>query len=124
MNSALRQVQEELEECDLTTYLVEGAPDEIVAFSYNVPTGRYRGTTVDVGFSMQELNYPEFAPHWIHVTPEIEDRAGAPGRRFNDSRGRQWVGFSRPPSDFWDNAPTKHMSIFLREHLRRFWRNA
>ena len=124
MNSALQQVQAELHECGFPTYVVEGVNDEIVAFAYEIPTGRYRGKHVDVGLSMQEVNYPEYPPHWIHVTPRIEDRHGRPGKEYTDSRGRQWVAFSRPPSDFWDRAPTKHMSVFLHEHLRRFWRSA
>lgn len=124
MNEALWHVKCELEECGLTTYTVEGVNDEIVAFKYEVPTGRYKGKIVDIGLSMQEVNYPEYPPHWIHVTPKIEDRRGAPGKEFTDASGRNWVAFSRPPSDFWDNAPTKHMSVYLQDHLRRFWRSA
>lgn len=108
----------------MSTYLVEGVPEEIVAFQYTVPTGRYRGQVVDLGLSMQELNYPEYPPHWIHVTPAIKDRRGPPGKQFTDSNGRHWVAFSRPPSDFWDNSPTKHMSLYLGDHVRRFWRHA
>ena len=123
MNKALQQVQQELHECGLVTYIVEGVNDEIIAFPYEVPTGRYRGKRVDIGLSMQEANYPEYPPHWIHVTPKVEDRSGHPGKEYTDSSGRPWVAFSRPPSDFWDCAPTKHMSVYLQEHLRRFWRN-
>ena len=124
MNEGLQQVQRELEECGFRTYIVEGVNDEIVAFTYLVPKGRYKGKKVDIGFSMQEVQYPEFAPHWIHVTPPIEDRRGLPGKQFKDAMGRDWVAFSRPPADFWDNTPTKHMSVYLRDHLRRFWREA
>ena len=124
MNSGLQQVRTEVEECGYDTYVVAGVPDEIIAFSYTVPTGRYLGRIVDVGFSMQETNYPEYPPHWIHVTPKIEDRRGRAGKEYRDAGGRRWVAFSRPPSDFWDNAPTKHMSVYINEHLRRFWRYA
>ena len=124
MNSALRQVQEELHECGFVTYVVEGVNEEIIAFPYEVPTGRYGGKLVDVGLSLQEVNYPEYPPHWIHVTPKVDDTFGRPGKQYTDSAGRQWVAFSRPPSDFWDRTPTKHMSVFVHEHLRRFWRNA
>lgn len=123
MNEALLQVQREIEECGYKTYVVSGTDEEIVAFKYEVPSGRYKGQWVHVGLSMQEVNYPEYPPHWIHVTPKIEDRRGSPGREFTDSEGRVWVGFSRPPSDFWDNAATKHMRVYL-EHLVRFWRHA
>ena len=124
MNDALQQVQQELTECGYATYVVEGVKDEIIAFPYEVSSGRYRGKKVEIGLSMQEVNYPEYPPHWIHITPTIEDQRGHPGKQYTDSRGRQWVAFSRPPSDFWDRSPTKHMSVYLQEHLRRFWRNA
>ena len=123
MNEALQRIKRELEEYGLATYIVEGVADDIIAFNYVVPTGRYRGKNVDIGLSMQEANYPEYPPHWIHVTPKIIERQGSPGKKFTDSSGRVWVAFSRPPSDFWDRAPTKHMSVYLEEHLRRFWRN-
>ena len=124
MNEAMQRIKRELDECSLTTYIVEGVADDIIAFNYVVPTGRYRGKNVDIGLSMQEANYPEYPPHWIHVTPKIEDGRGRPGKEFTDSSGRVWVAFSRPPSDFWDRAPTKHMSVYLQQHLRRFWRSA
>lgn len=124
MNPGLIRVRRELEDCGLSTYIVDGVSDEIVAFNYRVRAGRHRGKDVDIGLSMQETHYPEYPPHWIHVTPVIEDRQGLPGRLFTDADGRNWVSFSRPPSDFWDNIPTKHMSVYLRDHLGRFWRRA
>ena len=102
MNAGLLKVRQELEECGLPTYIVTGVPDQIIAFTYNVPAGRYRGQTFHIGLSMQEVDYPEYPPHWIHVSPKMEDRQGAPGREFIDSEGRHWVSFSRPPSDSWD----------------------
>ena len=124
MNEAMRRIRKEIEECGFNTYMVEGAHEDIVAFKYTVPTGRYQGEHVDVGLSLQEVNYPEYPPHWILVTPKIEDRRGSPGKEFTDSDGRVWVGFSRPPADFWDACATKHMSVYLKDHLVRFWRHA
>ena len=126
MNAALRKIRDELNQCDLETYIVDGAMTEVVAFPYLVPKGRYAGRTFDVGFSLQEADYPEFAPHWIHVTPAIEDKCGRPGMTYRDARGRRWVAFSRPPADFWDNLPRekKNMATYLTLHMRRFWREA
>ena len=126
MNSELTKIRDELDDCGLDTYVVEGVDAEIVAFPYAPPTGRYAGRTFDVGLSLQEADYPEYAPHWIHITPPIEEKNGRPGRSYQDGRGRPWVAFSRPPSDFWDNLPRekKHMSTFLNLHMRRFWREA
>ena len=79
MNAALRKIREELDHlCDLKTYVVGGAKTEVVAFPYVPPKGRYAGRTFDVGLSLQEADYPEFAPHWIHITPAIAEKHGRP----------------------------------------------
>lgn len=126
MNAALRKIQDELDACGLETYVVEGAKTEVVAFPYVPPKGRYAGRTFDVGLSFQEMDYPEFAPHWIHVTPAIEEKHGRAGMTYDDARGRRWVAFSRPPADFWDTLPRdeKNMASYLMLHMRRFWREA
>ena len=126
MNSELTKIRDELQGCDLDAYVVEGADVEVVAFPYVPDNGRYAGRAFDVGLSLQEADYPEFAPHWIHVTPPIEEKHGNPGMAYDDARGRHWVAFSRPPADFWDNLPRemKNMSCFLDMHMRRFWREA
>ena len=126
MNAALCKIRDELDQCGLQTYVVEVAKFEVVAFPYVPSKGRYAGRTFDVGLSLQEADYPEFAPHWIHVTPAIEEKHGRPGRTYDDASGRRWVAFSRPPSDFWDNLPRheKTMATYLALHIRRFWREA
>ena len=126
MNAALCKIRDELDQCGLKTYVVEVAKFEVVAFPYVPPKGRYAGRTFDVGLSLQEADYPEFAPHWIHVTPAIEEKHGRPGRTYDDASGRRWVAFSRTPSDFWDNLPRhdKNMATYLALHIRRFWREA
>ena len=124
MNVALQKIQRELEECGLDTYIVDGTPEEVIAFPYVPQRGRYTGREFQVGLSFQEVDYPEFAPHWIHISPEIEERHGPPGKRYQDVHGRTWVAFSRPPADFWDNLPVKNMSNYVTIHLRRFWREA
>ena len=126
MNAALRKIREELDQCGLKTYVVAGVTTEVVAFPYRPPKGRYAGRMFDVGLSVQEADYPEFPPHWIHVTPAIEERHGGPGMTYDDGSGRRWVAFSRPPADFWDNLPRreKTMANYLALHMRRFWREA
>ena len=126
MNPELRKIRDELDKCELDTYLVEGAQGEVVAFRYVPSNGRYAGHSFDVGLSLQEANYPEYAPHWIHVTPPIDEKHGSPGMTYDDAHGRHWVAFSRPPADFWDKLPLKQkkMSSFLSLHIRRFWREA
>lgn len=124
MNAALERIRDELEDIGLATYIVDGAPEDVVAFPFTPRRGRYADREFQVGLGFQEIDYPEFAPHWIHVSPAIEERHGPPGRRYSDSEGRQWVAFSRPPQDFWDNSPVKNMLTYVTIHLRRFWREA
>ena len=126
MNPELRKIRDELDERGLDTYVVEGSQTEVIAFRYCPSNGRYAGRTFDVGLSLHEAGYPEFAPHWIHVTPPIEEKRGRPGMAYDDAHGRHWVAFSRPPADFWDNLPSekKNMCSFLALHMRRFWREA
>ena len=124
MNDALQQIQQELRACGFETYLVEGSPEAVIAFPYIPQRGRYAGQQFNVGLSFQEVDYPEYAPHWIHVSPAIEERHGPPGRQYKDKQGRKWVAFSRPPADFWDHLPSKNMENYVNLHLRRFWREA
>ena len=120
----MEKIRLELDEFGLDTYLVDGIDTEVIAFPYVPRSGRYAGRRFDVGLSLQEADYPEFAPHWIHVTPVIEEKHGTPGMKYDDARGRSWVAFSRPPADIWDNLPRKNMSNYLALHLGRFWREA
>lgn len=66
-------------------------------------------------------HYPEYPPHWIHVSPPIDDGMGGAVHRYQDEEGRDWIALSRPPTDLWDLLPTKSMYAFMNEHVRRFW---
>ena len=35
------------------------------------------------------------------------------------SDGREWLAMSRPQGDIRARLPTKHMSMYIKEHLRR-----
>ena len=124
MTTAIEIVQQELKKCGYDTFKIEGVSEEIIAFPYTPKNGRYAGREFCVGLSFQEVDYPEYAPHWIHVSPEIEEKHGPAGKRYQDSIGRIWVAFSRPPSDFWDDLPQKNMLNYVNLHLSRFWREA
>lgn len=94
----------------------------VVSFPYTVEVGSHKGREVRMGVSMQgDEPYPEYPPHWIHVSPPIDDGMG--GHTYPDTDGREWVAMSRPPGDIWDRLSTKHMSAYLSDHLRRFWNN-
>ena len=76
-----------------------------------------------VGVSFQEEGYPDYPPHWIHVTPPLDDGRGGTTQEHTDAQGRSWLAMSRPPGPVWDDLPTKHMSAFIREHLRKIWKD-
>ncbi len=74
-----------------------------------------------MGLSFQEDSYPDYPPHWIHITPPLNDGKGGSVQTYTDDQGREWLAMSRPPGEVWDRLPTKHMDFFIKEHLRRIW---
>lgn len=93
-----------------------------VAIEYKIPTGKHRGEKVLLGFSFgsEEESYPEYPPHWIHISPRYSDGLGGTIEEHTDENGRPWLTLSRPPQDIWDTLPTKHMSVYLELHITRF----
>ena len=94
-----------------------------VSFEYTIQTGSHKGKQVTLGVSFQESGYPEYPPHWIHVHPPIADGKGGAVTQYSDVQGRAWLAMSRPPGDMWDRLPTKHMRVYIDEHLRRIWKD-
>ena len=94
---------------------------ELITFAYEIETGSLKGQLVTIGIYPQDGNFPEHPPHWVHVTPPIDDGRGGVTGRYQDSRGREWLIMSRPPEGIWDELPEKHMSYYISEHLRRIW---
>ena len=95
----------------------------MVSFGYEIEAGSRRGEQVMVGVSFQEEGYPEYPPHWVHVTPPVYDGKHGVVQKYHDSNGREWLAMSRPPGDLWDRLPTKHMATYISEHLRRIWKD-
>ena len=98
---------------------------EVVVIEYKILEGKYKGKCVWLGFSFHggEEAYPEYPPHWIHISPPHDDGGGGSVESYTTSEHGQekhWVALSRPPSDFWDKLPTKHMSQYLHIHVSRF----
>ena len=98
----------------------------VVVVEYEIPNGSHAGTRVQLGLSFQEAGYPEYPPHWIHVSPPHGDgRSGGSDKSYTDEDDRSWLAMSRPPSDFWDKVPPadQNMRTFFRRHVSRIWRN-
>ena len=122
MSDNIYRIKRELESLGYATQLSDSPQGKVVSFNYIVEAGTRTGELATVGISMQGIEpYPEYPPHWIHVTPPLDDGKGGVVTKYHDNNGREWVALSRPPSDIWDRLPTKHMYAYLNEHLRRFW---
>lgn len=123
MSDSIARIRAELEALGYKTLVFDGTQGRVVSFNYTIEAGSHKGKLVTLGISLNgnEL-YPEYPPHWIHITPPIDDGKGGAVERYN-ANGCEWIAMSRPPGEMWDQLPTKHMSAYLNEHLRRFWNN-
>lgn len=121
MNESLDKIENELRQCGYNTYRHDSPQGEVVAFEYHVEAGSQKGTCVHLGFSMSEVHYPDYPPHWIHIHPPVNDGRGGALNNYQDHSGRSWTALSRPGADIWDRAKTKHISVYMQEHVRRFW---
>ena len=91
-------------------------------FHYTIESGPHEREDVQVGLSFQDPGYPEYPPHWVHVSPPINDNKGGVVSPYKDADGREWLAMSRPPGNIWDRLPTKTMRAYIEEHLRRVLR--
>ena len=123
MPDAITQIQAELDSLGYTTSVFDGPNGMVVSFGYTIETGSHRGKHVKIGVSFQETNYPEYPPHWIHISPPINDGRGGSVQTYESSDAQQWLAMSRPPGVMWDRLRTKHMAVFISEHLRKMWMN-
>ncbi|MDD9859747.1 MAG: hypothetical protein OXU40_04800 [Nitrospira sp.] len=124
MSSSITQIQAELESLGYQTSLLKTPQGEAVTFRYQVEAGSHKGKyfTVGIGMRGSEL-YPEYPPHWIHLTPPLDDGKGGSIAKYSGEDDREWIAMSRPPGPMWDRVPTKNMDAYLKEHLRCFWNN-
>jgi len=124
MLNNIAHIQAELESLGCKTTLRKTPQGEAVVFPYQVEVGPHKGQYFILGISMQgEEQYPEYPPHWIHLTPPVDDGKGGSIAKYHDEKGHEWIAMSRPPGEMWDELPTKNMDVYLKEHLRRFWNN-
>ena len=123
MSDSVDRVHDELVALGYDPRVFDGPRGKVVGFDYLIETGSHRNTQVEIGVSFQEEGYPEYPPHWIHVTPAIADGRGGVVEQYVDNEGRAWIAMSRPPGEMWDKLPTKHMDAYIREHLRRIWKD-
>lgn len=123
--SSLDKVANELEMEGYESFRFSSPQGEVVAIKYKILTGKHKDKEMWLGFSFHggEESYPEYPPHWIHISPPHDDGFGGAVQSYttNDNGVEmQWLALSRPPRDFWDNLSTKHMSQYLQIHISRF----
>jgi len=123
MSDSIERVRKELEALGHETSLFDSPHGTVVSFDYTIEAGSHKGKEVIVGVGFLEEGYPEYPPHWLHVTPRIADGKDGVTQEYSDANGREWLAMSRPPSDIWDKLPTKHMASYKSEHLRRVWKD-
>ena len=111
MSDSATRVQEELVSLGYETQTFNSGMGVVVAFNYTIETGSHKGKPVLVGVSFQDEGYPDYPPHWIHVSPPIPDGRGGTVQTYELS-GSSWLAMSRPPGSLWDQLPTKHMRGF------------
>lgn len=122
VSNSLIRIQNELAGLGYKTRTFDSPQGEVVAFTFKVETGTHAGREVEIGLSYDSVGeYPEYPPHWIHLSEKFDDGRGGPIQPYTDAEGRSWVALSRPPGDMWDRLPTKHIKYFITEHLRAFW---
>ena len=122
MSESARRVQRELESLGYETQTFNSGMGVVAAFNYTIEAGSHKGRPVLVGVSFQEEGYPDYPPHWIHVSPPIPDGRGGSVQTY-EMAGCQWLAMSRPPGRIWDQLRTKHISGYISEHLRKIWKD-
>ena len=121
MSNSLDKIQRELESFERKTQRFDSPIGVVVAFKYVIESGSHKGEPVTVGVSLQEDGYPEYPPHWIHISPPLSDGKGGSVQRY-EVESREWLAMSRPPPG-WDRLLTKHMQTYISEHLRGIWKD-
>lgn len=122
--SSIERITEELKGLDYIPFRRETPQGEAVFIEYYVQTGKYEGKKVLLGFSFQEEGYPEYPPHWIHISPPYDDQRGGSTQihSFSDDQNikHKCLALSRPPGELWDKLLTKNMKNYLDFHITGF----
>ena len=105
MSNSLDKIQRELESFERKTQRFDSPIGVVVAFKYVIESGSHKGEPVTVGVSLQEDGYPEYPPHWIHISPPLSDGKGGSVQRY-EVESREWLAMSRPPLAGIDYSPS------------------
>ena len=84
MTNDIERVQGELNGMGHIARVKNTPQGETVVFPYTIESGPHEGEKVQVGLSFQETGYPEYPPHWIHVSPPMDDNKGGAVNLYED----------------------------------------
>ena len=125
--SSLERIADELRGLKYAPFFIDTPQGRTVVIRYRIQTGKYDGERVWLGFSLQEEGYPEYPPHWIHISPPYDDQRGGSTNPYSgcgpEGATQKWLALSRPPGEMWDRLRTKHMKGYLDFHITRFCKN-
>ena len=87
--------------------------------------GKYACSEQHVGWSFPDNNqpFPEYAPHWFHISGDFDDGKGGSRETDHDETGKLWVGWSRPVGPAWIG-PYRTPKNLYRSTVARFWKAA
>ena len=115
MTSNADKIQLELEGTGLaTTRFKTPTGKEVIAFDYTIEMGSHKGKTVLVGVSDPDAEYPEYPPHWLHVSPPINDGKGGAVEQYENSRRSPMACYESPTGGHL--GPTEYQA---HEHLHQ-----
>ena len=123
MDDNVQRIYDELLDIGRRPTVAETSKGQVVTFPYRIPSGTRKGEQVTIGISRPDGQYPEYPPHWVHISPPISDGRGGAIESYTDANGQHWLAMSRPPQDIWDRMANKNMGAFITEHLARIWKD-
>ena len=123
MDDNVQRIYDELQAIGQRPAVTETQKGQVVIFPYRIPSGTRKGESVTIGVSRPDGKYPEYPPHWVHISPPINDGRGGAIETYTDANGQSWLAMSRPPQDIWDKMAIKNMDTFIKEHLARIWKD-
>lgn len=121
MDQSIACMQTELEANGYQPMLLAPPHVPAVVFDYRIESGSHAGETFSIGISGTEGAYPEYPPHWVHISQPISDGQLAHGQYQVD--GKDGLPISRPPKDSWYQRKERNMTVYLSDHLRRIWKD-
>ena len=89
-----------------------------------INVGEYARSIQGVGWSFPDDTqpFPEYAPHWFHVTGNYDDGKGGACEKDYDENGQLWLAWSRPIGPSWVD-PYRTPKKLLRSTVARFWKS-